>query len=94
MTKAIWNDVVVAESETTQVVEGNHYFPPDSVNWQYFAQTDHHTTCFWKGIASYYDVVVDGKTYENGAWTYPLPEKAAERISGYVAFYQQLEITG
>ena len=94
MPKAIWNDVVVADSETTQVVEGNHYFPPDSLNWQYFVQTGHRTVCFWKGTASYYDVVVGDRTYENGAWTYPVPKKAAEQISGYVAFYGQVKIAG
>ena len=93
MPKASWNDVVVADSETTQVVEGNHYFPPDSVNWQYFARTDLHTTCAWKGLASYYDIVADGKRYENGAWTYPSPKKAAEQITDYVAFYSQVTIT-
>ena len=93
MPKASWNDVVLADSETTQVVEGNHYFPPDSLNWQYFAQTDHHTTCFWKGLANYYDVVVDGKRYESGAWTYPTPKEAAKQITDYVAFYSQVKIT-
>ena len=92
MPKASWNDVVLADSETTEVVEGNHYFPPDSLNWQYFAQTDRHTTCFWKGLANYYDIVVDGKRYENGAWTYPLTKKAAEGITGFVAFYSQVRI--
>ena len=92
MPKAIWNGVVLADSEKTHVVEGNHYFPPDSLNWQHFTPTDHRTICFWKGTASYYDVVVDGKTYANGAWTYPMPKQAAEEIRDYVAFYQQVKI--
>ncbi len=93
MPKASWNDVVVADSETTHVVEGNHYFPPESVNWQYVERTDLHTSCFWKGLASYYDIVVDGKRYENGAWTYPSPKQAAEQIIDHVAFYSQVKIT-
>ena len=92
MPKASWNDVVLAESETTQVVEGNHYFPPDSVNWQYFVRTRYHTVCSWKGISDHYDIVVDGKRYKNGAWTYRLPKEAAKRITGFVPFYSQVRI--
>ena len=92
MPKASWNDVVLAESETTQVVEGNHYFPPDSVNWQYFVRTRYHTVWSWKGIADYYDIVVDGKRYKNGAWTYRLTKEEAKRITDYVAFYSQVRI--
>ena len=92
MPKASWNDVVIADSETTQVVEGNHYFPPDSVNWQYFVRTRYHTVCSWKGISDYYDIVVDGKRYKNGAWKYRLPKAAAKRIPAYVSVPSQVSI--
>ena len=92
MPKAVWNGVVLAESKKTIKVEGNHYFPPEAVNRDYFVEKDAHTTCWWKGVASYYDVVVDGKVYKSGAWTYPEPSKAAERIRDYVAFYPQVKV--
>jgi hypothetical protein len=71
MPQAIWNGVVLAESDKTQVVEGNHYFPPESINKAYFRPADTHTTCPWKGVASYYDIVVDSKVNKGGAWYYP-----------------------
>ena len=71
MAKAIWNGKVIAESEKTIVVEGNHYFPPEAIKSEYFQKNDHHTTCAWKGLASYYDVVVDGKANPSAAWYYP-----------------------
>ncbi len=85
--KAIWNGVVLAESADTKVVEGNHYFPPDSIHREYFRDSDRHTTCPWKGLASYYDVVAGGETTRNAAWYYPEPKSAAAEIRDHVAFY-------
>lgn len=79
--------VVIAESDQTIVVEGNHYFPPDSVQWEHLAENPRHTTCWWKGEASYYDVTADGEASESAAWTYHEPSAAAEQIGDYVAFY-------
>lgn len=92
MTKAIWNGKVLAESDKTKVVEGNHYFPSDDVNYEYFDDSDYHTTCPWKGLASYYNVVVEGKRNENAAWYYPEPKEAAQRIKGYVAFWHGVDV--
>jgi uncharacterized protein (DUF427 family) len=91
--KAIWNDTVLAESTDTKVVEGNHYFPPESINEEYFATSDHHTTCPWKGEASYYHVEVNGERKENLAWYYPDPSEAAAEIEDHVAFYGDVEVT-
>lgn len=86
--RALVDGVVIAESDQTVVVEGNHYFPPDAVNWEHFKETDQHTVCPWKGLASYYDVTVDQKRFGNAAWTYHDPSAAAARIENYVAFYK------
>ena len=86
MPKAIWNGVVLAESSATEMVEGNHYFPPESLNRAYFKDSSTHTTCPWKGIASYYDIEVNGQVNKDAAWTYPAPNDAAKQIAGYVAF--------
>lgn len=85
--KAIWNGVVLAESTDTKVVEGNHYFPPGSIRREYFRDSDRHTTCPWKGVAAYYDVVAGGETARNAAWYYPEPKPAAAEIRDHVAFY-------
>lgn len=85
--KAIWNGFILAESDDTKVVEGNHYFPPDSIHREYFRDSDRHTTCPWKGLASYYDVVAGGETTRNAAWYYPEPKSAAAEIRDHVAFY-------
>jgi uncharacterized protein (DUF427 family) len=90
--KAIWNNKIIAESDATIVIEGNHYFPPDSLKKEYFAESDIHTTCHWKGIASYYNINVDGKINENAAWYYPNPMEKAYHIKSYVAFYGSVEI--
>jgi len=90
--KAIWNDKVLAESDDTVVVEGNHYFPPDSINEELFAESKTHTTCPWKGVASYYTVSVDGKDNKDGAWFYPEPKDAAKNIKGYVAFWKGVKV--
>jgi len=90
--KAIWNDQVIAESDQTLVVEGNHYFPPDSVKRAYLLPSDHHSTCPWKGEASYFHVEVDGFHSSNGAWYYPNPKPAAAQIKGYIAFWRGVKV--
>lgn len=92
MPKAIWNGAVLAESDETIMVEGNHYFPPDSVNWQHFEESKTHTTCWWKGLASYYNVVQDGKVNRDAAWYYPDPKPAAAKIKNYVAFWRGVKV--
>jgi uncharacterized protein (DUF427 family) len=92
MAKATWNGVVLAESDRTVVVEGNHYFPSDSINRQYFQESPTHTTCGWKGIASYYTVQVDGKTNPDAAWYYPEPKDAAKQIAGHIAFWKGVKV--
>ena len=92
MPKAVWNGAVLAESDETVMVEGNHYFPPESVNRAYFENAHQTTRCPWKGIASYYDVVVDGERYDGGAWYYPDPSNAAMSIKDHVAFYGRVSI--
>ena len=93
MAKAIWNGAVIAESDETLLVEGNHYFPVDSVDPAYLRANEHHSTCPWKGVASYYDVEVDGKVNANAAWHYPHPTVAARRIQNYVAFWKGVQVT-
>jgi uncharacterized protein (DUF427 family) len=90
--RAIWNGAVLAQSEDTVVVEGNHYFPPAALNPRYFEPSRTHTTCAWKGVASYYNVVVDGRLNEDAAWYYPDPKEAARQIKGRVAFWKGVEI--
>jgi uncharacterized protein (DUF427 family) len=82
MTIAIWNNVVLAESEEGIVVEGNYYFPPNSIDRQYLRESETHTTCGWKGVASYYDIVVNGEVNKDGAWYYSSPKEAAKHIQG------------
>lgn len=86
MAKATWNDETLAESNEYQIVEGNIYFPPESVRWQYFRDGDKQYTCPWKGKAKHHDLVVKGKVNKNAAWSYPEPRPAAEHIKGHVAF--------
>lgn len=93
MPKAIWNGTVIAESDATEIVEGNHYFPPESIHREYFRDSDLHTVCGWKGTASYYDIVIDGKTNANAAWYYPDPKPEAANIKGYIAFWKGVEVT-
>jgi uncharacterized protein (DUF427 family) len=90
--RAVWKGEVLAESDETRVVEGNHYFPPDSINQEYFKDNDHHTVCPWKGVASYYDVVVEGDVNRSAAWYYPDPSAAAQEIKGYVAFWNGVRV--
>lgn len=88
MAKAIINGVVIAESNNTKRVEGNHYFPQEDVKMEYFTETDLHTVCPWKGTATYYTVSVNGESQQNAAWTYPETKSAASQIKGHVAFYK------
>ncbi len=90
--KALWNETVLAESDETVVVEGNHYFPPDAINRQYFRDNSMHTVCPWKGKASYYDIVVGDQVNQGGAWTYPSPSQAAKQIEGYIAFWRGVRV--
>ncbi len=92
MPKAIWNGVVVAESDRCEVVEGNQYFPPDSVQREYFKDSQTHTSCPWKGLASYYNIEVDGQVNKDAAWYYPTAKDAAKNIEGYVAFWKGVKI--
>jgi uncharacterized protein (DUF427 family) len=90
--KAIWNDTVLAESDDTVVVEGNHYFPAASLREEYFSESDHHSVCPWKGTASYYDVVVGDAVNAQAVWYYPLPKEAAAQIAGRVAFWKGVRV--
>ncbi len=90
--KAVWNNATIAESDKTVVIEGNHYFPPESVDKQYFQESSTHTTCPWKGKASYYSVVVDGQVNKDAAWYYPEPKPAAAEIKDHVAFWRGVEV--
>lgn len=92
MAKAIWNGQVIAESDHCEVVEGNRYFPPDAVKRQFLRPSGKHTTCGWKGVASYYDVVVNGETNKDAAWYYPDTKPAADNIKGYIAFWRGIKV--
>lgn len=92
MAKAILNGVVIAESDNTETVEGNHYFPPDSVKMEYFTPTDTKTVCHWKGVATYYTVTVAGVENKDTAWTYPETKEAATNIKDYVAFWGDVKV--
>jgi uncharacterized protein (DUF427 family) len=90
--KAIWNGAVLAESDDTDVVEGNHYFPPESIEDRHFVSSENRSICSWKGTASYYHVEVEGKRNSNAAWYYPTPSDAACEIAGHVAFWHGVEV--
>jgi Uncharacterized protein conserved in bacteria, COG2343 len=92
MAQAIWEGVVLAESDRYEVVEGNVYFPPEALKMEYFRPSDTHTTCGWKGVASYYTVTVNGKENPDAAWYYPEPKPAASHIKGYVAFWRGVQV--
>ncbi len=91
--KAIWKGAVLAESDRTVVVERNHYFPVESIHQEYFRKSDTHTTCHWKGEASYYDVVVNDDVNKDAAWYYPDPSDAAKEIKDRVAFWKGVSVT-
>lgn len=90
--KARWKQTILAESESTIEVEGNHYFPPQSVQWAYFQASDTHTDCPWKGRASYHHIVIDGAINNDAAWYYPNPKAAAAQIKDYIAFWKGVEV--
>lgn len=90
--KAIWQDTVIAESDNTVVVEGNHYFPEQSIHKQYLQSSDHTTVCGWKGTANYYHLQVDGKINENAVWYYASPKPEASAITGHMAFWKGVKI--
>ena len=92
MARAIWNNAVLAESDATVVVEGNHYFPPDSIAPLYLRPSQTHTVCGWKGTASYYDLAVGSDVKADAAWYYPDPLPAAANIKGYVAFWKGVQV--
>lgn len=92
MAKAIWNGAILAESDKCEIVEGNYYFPPDSVNQEYFKSSNTHTTCGWKGIASYYTIVVEGQENKDAAWYYPETKEKANNIKNYVAFWRGVKV--
>jgi uncharacterized protein (DUF427 family) len=90
--KAIWNNQIIAESDETVVVEGNQYFPPSSINSEFFKPSQTHTTCPWKGKASYYSLEVNGESHKDAAWFYPEPKPSAREIQGYVAFWKGVKV--
>jgi uncharacterized protein (DUF427 family) len=90
--KAIWKDKVIAESDDTVVVEGNHYFPPKAIRSEYFEPSDTHTVCPWKGTASYYTLAVDGQQNPDAAWYYPDTKDAAKNIQGRIAFWKGVQV--
>lgn len=90
--KAIWNGQVIAQSDDTVIIENNHYFPADSIQKEYFKPSDTHTTCPWKGVASYYSLEVEGQENPDAAWFYPQTSELAKQIEGYVAFWKGVEV--
>jgi uncharacterized protein (DUF427 family) len=92
MPRAIWNGTVLAESDRCEMVENNCYFPPDTVKREYLKTSETHTTCPWKGEASYYDVEVGGQVNKDAAWYYPAPKTAAKQIADHVAFWKGVTI--
>jgi len=94
MPRATWNGAVLAESESTIVVEGNHYFPANTIKKEFFRPSATHTECGWKGTASYYTIEVGGKLNPDAAWYYPDPKDAAKQIAGYVAFWKGVTVEG
>jgi uncharacterized protein (DUF427 family) len=92
MKTATWNGVTLAQSDATVVVDNNQYFPADSIDKQYFKPSNTHTTCGWKGVASYYTIEVNGDTNVDAAWYYPAAKDAAKNIEGYVAFWKGVKV--
>ena len=89
--RVVRNKVILAESNNTVIIEKNHYFPPDSINWDYFEKSDQHTNCPWKGQASYLTIRIGDQVEKDAAWYYPDPKEAAKEIKDYVAFYSGIE---
>lgn len=92
MKKAIWNGEVIAESEETIVIEGNHYFPPETIRKDFFKESSTQSVCHWKGTAAYFNVVVNGKENVDAAWYYPETSDMAKGIKGYIAFWKGVEV--
>jgi uncharacterized protein (DUF427 family) len=92
MAKAIWNGAILAQSDATIVVEGNHYFPPETIRRERLRDSATHTVCGWKGTASYYDIVVGDAVNRDAAWYYPTTKDAAKEIAGYVAFWRGVKV--
>ncbi len=93
MVKAVYNNIIIAESDDTVMVEGNHYFPINSVNHAFLQPNDKQTICSWKGTANYYDIVVDGQTAHAAAWYYTNPKQAASQIKDHVAFWGDVQVS-
>jgi uncharacterized protein (DUF427 family) len=93
MTTATWNGAILAQSDQCIIVEGNSYFPPDSINQEYFQASNTHTFCGWKGEASYYTIVVNGQENKDGAWYYPQAKEKAKQIEGYIAFWKGVKVS-
>ena len=91
--KASWQDTIIAESDRTIVIEGNHYFPPDSIKTEYFSPSETHSTCPWKGVASYYSLKIGDQSNADAAWYYPEPKAAAKSIKNYVAFWRGVKVS-
>ena len=91
--KATWENQILADSNQTIVVEGNHYFPPESIKKECFKSSDTRTTCPWKGLASYYHLQVGGKVNQDAAWFYPEPKEAAKSIKNYIAFWRGVKVS-
>lgn len=92
MAKAIWNETVIAESDQVEIVEGNHYFPDNSIHGEYFKPSSTQTRCFWKGVANYYSIVVGDQINNDASWYYPDPSAKAKHIKNYVAFWKGVTI--
>ncbi|MFT5824459.1 MAG: hypothetical protein ACI8ZM_005727 [Crocinitomix sp.] len=92
MKKAIWNGTVIAESDETINIEGNHYFPPSAINQDFFEANSTHTVCPWKGTASYFDIIVAGERNKDAAWFYPETSELAKNIKGYIAFWKGVKV--
>ncbi len=90
--KAIWKGEIIAESDDTAVVEGNHYFPMSTLRREFVEESTHHTTCPWKGVASYYSLVVNGDTNRDAVWYYPSPKAGAEQVTNRVAFWKGVQV--
>lgn len=90
--RAVAADTTVAEAQATQRVDGYEYFPPESINWDLLEETDRTSVCYWKGVATYYDVVVEGERFPAAAWTYKTPSEAAEPLKGHVAFWRGVKV--
>ncbi|MHA2253904.1 MAG: DUF427 domain-containing protein [Candidatus Kariarchaeaceae archaeon] len=93
MAKAEWNGEIVAESDTYEIIDGNVYFPRSAIKYKYFIESNNHTTCFWKGVASYYTLEVNGEVNPDAAWYYPDPSDKAARIKDHIAFWKGVKVT-